>query len=56
MVVDVDTNPETAEFRGVVAMPSFEVYRDGSFVEAMRGAETERLEELLTRHVGHTKG
>jgi len=54
VVVDVDANPEAAEQRGIEAVPTFEVFRKGYFVEAMRGAEEEKLEDLVQRHIAHT--
>ena len=52
----MDANPETAELRSVQAMPHFEVFRRGGhFVEAMRGAEQDKLEELLRRHIEHSE-
>ncbi|MFE3592458.1 thioredoxin family protein [Streptomyces niveus] len=46
--LDVDTNPETTNRYGVLAMPTMLVFRDGEPVKSMVGARPQRklLQEL----------
>lgn len=49
--VDVDELPEVAEKEEITSMPTFKLFKDGKVVEVSIGANAERLEEILKRHV-----
>lgn len=48
--VDVDQGEEIAAERGIEAMPTFHFYRAGQLLEAMQGADANRLEQLVVQH------
>ena len=47
--VDVDANPETKTAAAVSAMPTFKVFKNGSEVATMAGANEQGLRDLLDR-------
>jgi thioredoxin 1 len=48
--VDVDENSETSEQAGVTCMPTFQLYKGGSKVGTLEGANEGALRALLDRH------
>jgi thioredoxin 1 len=48
--VDVDENPDASQWAGVQAMPTFVIYRKGVKQEEVRGANPQKLEELLKKY------
>eukprot|EP00980_Cylindrotheca_fusiformis_P004900 scaffold1041_cov121-Cylindrotheca_fusiformis.AAC.5 len=48
--IDVDDNSEVAALCGISAMPTFQVFKDGSKVEEMRGANKDGLAAMIAKH------
>ena len=48
--VDVDENSDAAAEASVRAMPTFKVYKDGSAVDEMLGADKDKLAALFAKH------
>ena len=48
--VDVDENAKVAEECGISAMPTFQVFKNGSKIDEMVGASKEKLEALVEKH------
>ena len=49
--VDVDEQEELAQECNIEAMPTFLLYKGGSKVGEMKGANAEKLEELVKEHM-----
>ncbi|PHJ22014.1 thioredoxin [Cystoisospora suis] len=49
--VDVDELPEVAEDEDVSAMPTFKLYKNGTVVETVIGANPAQVEEVLRKHI-----
>lgn len=50
MQVDVDEGAEVAEQYGVQAMPTFLLIKQGKTVETLRGANAQKLVDLILDH------
>lgn len=48
--VDVDEAEDVAGLCGIQAMPTFQVYKGGSKVQEMRGADPKGLAKMVTAH------
>ena len=48
--VDVDDNQEVAALCGIEAMPTFQIYKDGTKNEEMCGADPNGLNALVAKH------
>jgi len=48
--VDVDENAKVAEECGISAMPTFQVFKNGSKIDEMVGASKDKLEALVEKH------
>merc|ERR1712066_547053 len=47
--IDVDENEEAAGACGIECMPTFQVFKDGVKVDEMKGANQEKLKELVEK-------
>jgi thioredoxin 1 len=48
--VDVDETADVAEFCGIQAMPTFQIYKAGNKVGELTGASKEKLKALIAEH------
>jgi ubiquitin C len=48
--VDVDEGAEVAEHCGIEAMPTFKVFKDGTEVDVLQGADLGQLEAMIAKH------
>lgn len=48
--VDVDENQEVAALCGISAMPTFQIFKNGTKVEEMRGADPSGLNAMVSKH------
>lgn len=53
--VDVDDCEDAAEAFGVQAMPTFKIYKDGTKVDELVGANEQKLRSLVEKHAGTCK-
>lgn len=47
--VDVDNNRDAAEFAGITAMPTFQVWKNGQKQDEFRGASPDSLTKTLEK-------
>jgi thioredoxin-like negative regulator of GroEL len=47
--VDVDENDQVAAMCGIQAMPTFQVYKNGTKVDEMRGASEDGLKKMIAK-------
>jgi len=52
--VDIDDQAEIAQEAAITAMPTFKVYKDGTLVGNLIGANQSRLTELVGEHAPKT--
>lgn len=48
--IDVDEADDVAARAGVQAMPTFQFFKDGKKIEEMRGADRNKLKQLISKH------